>query len=142
MDLEALLDSTLKGLGYELVDVEMGGRGKLLRIFIDKPGGVAIDDCAFVSNHLTRLLAVENFDYERLEVSSPGLDRPLKKEADFRRFSGEKAHIRLRMPREGKRNFVGILRNIENGVLQLEVDGMPLSVDLADVDRARLVPRF
>ena len=71
MDLYELLESTLAGLGYELVDVERSVRGKLLRIFIDKPTGVSVDDCVAVSNHLSRLLAVENIDYDRLEVSSP-----------------------------------------------------------------------
>src|SRR5688500_19308526 len=79
MDLNELLESTLAGLGYELVDLERSPRGKLLRVFIDKPDGVSVDDCVTVSNHLSRLLAVENVDYDRLEVSSPGLDRPLKK---------------------------------------------------------------
>ena len=89
MDLYGLLESTVTGLGYEFVDLEVSQRGKSLRLFIDKAAGISVDDCAFVSNHLSRLLAVEmDYDYDRLEVSSPGLDRVLKKEADFIRFSG------------------------------------------------------
>lgn len=143
MDLYPLLESTLTGLGYELVDLEISNRGKSLRLFIDKPGGVNIDDCALVSNHLTRLLAVElDYDYDRLEVSSPGLDRPLKKEADFVRFNGEKAQIKLRLPMQGQRNFVGILREVKGGILQLEVDGALLALDLANFEKARLVPKI
>ena len=109
MDLHALLESTLAGLGYELVDLEISGRKqKLLRVFIDKPEGVNIDDCVLVSDHLGQLLSGEGIEYDRLEVSSPGMDRPLKKEADFIRFSGEKAQVKLRVPVGGQRNFVGI----------------------------------
>src|SRR4029077_2352239 len=101
-----------------------------MRIFIDKVGGVNVDDCAAVSNHLSRLLAVENIDYDRLEISSPGLDRPLKKVADFIRFAGESAKLRLRVALEGQRNFVGILREVNDGVLKLEVDGKMLDLEL------------
>ena len=142
MDLYVLLESTLAGLGYELVDLERSGRTKLLRLFIDKSGGINIDDCTAVSNHLTKLLAVENIEYERLEVSSPGLDRPLKKEQDFNRFSGEKAQIKLRVPLAGQRNFVGILREVKDGVLQLEIDGVLIALDLANLDKARLLPNL
>ena len=142
MDLHVLLESTLAGLGYELVDLEQSGRTKLLRLFIDKPNGINIDDCTAVSNHLTKLLAVENIEYERLEVSSPGLDRPLKKEQDFIRFSGEKAQIKLRVALAGQRNFVGILREVKDGVLQLEIDGVLIALDLANLDKARLVPNL
>lgn len=86
MALYELLDSTLNNMGYELVDVEFSPSGKLLRVFVDKEGGISIDDCVAISNHLSRLLVVEQIDYGRLEVSSPGLDRPLKKERDFVRF--------------------------------------------------------
>ena len=88
MALNELLDSTLNNMGYELVDVELSSSGKLLRVFVDKEGGISIDDCVAISNHLSRLLVVEQIDYGRLEVSSPGLDRPLKKERDFVRFLG------------------------------------------------------
>jgi ribosome maturation factor RimP len=143
MDLHALLQSTLRGLGYELVDLELGNRGKSLRVFIDKPDGVNIDDCTRVSNHLTRLLAVElDYDYDRLEVSSPGLDRPLKNEADFKRFIGERAQVKLRLPQAGQRNFMGVLRGVTDGTLQLEVDGALLSLDLGNLDKARLIPNI
>ncbi len=138
-----MLESTLSGLGYELVDLEIGDRGKLLRLFIDSPDGVNIEDCALVSNHVTRLLAVElDYDYGRLEVSSPGLDRPLKKEADFVRFSGESAQIKLRLPLQGQKKFVGLLKGVKDGFLQLDVDGKVLDLELANIDKARLVPKF
>jgi len=140
MDLQALLESTLAGLGYELVDLERSGKGLFLRVFIDKLGGINVEDCAAVSQHLTRLLAVENINYDRLEVSSPGLDRLLKKERDFVRFTGKKARIRLRIPVDGQRNFVGVLRETSAGKVQLEVDGKVLSLDLGNLDKARLVP--
>lgn len=143
MDLYGLLESTVSGLGYEFVDLEVSQRGKFLRLFIDKPGGVTVDDCAFVSNHLTRLLAVElDYDYARLEVSSPGLDRVLRKEADFVRFNGERAQIKLRIPLAGRKNYAGILRGAENGVLQLEADGSLLSLSIANIDKARLIPNI
>ncbi len=134
------MESTLAGLGYELVDLERSGKGLFLRIFIDKPGGVNVDDCAAVSHHVTRWLAVEDIDYDRLEVSSPGLDRLLKKERDFVRFTGQKARIRLRIPVDGQRNFVGVLREAGAGKVQIEVDGRMLSLDLGNLEKARLVP--
>ena len=141
MDVVKLAETTVNGLGYELVDFERSGRG-LLRVFIDKPEGISVDDCQTVSNQLTRLFLVENVDYDRLEVSSPGLDRPLKKEADFMRFAGQKAQIKLRMPLAGRKNFVGMIGEINNGVLQLDVDGRPVVIELSNLDKARLVPIF
>src|SRR5690348_5097752 len=123
MDLYGLLESTVTGLGYELVDVERSPHGRLLRVFIAKPDGVSVDDCVGVSYHLSRLLAVENIDYGRLEISSPGLDRPLKKTSDFIRFAGESAKLKLRVALQGQRNFVGVLRGVQDGILKLEVDG-------------------
>ena len=105
-----MLEPTLKGLGYELVDLEVSRNGGLIRVFIDRAGGVNVEDCAAVSNHLTRLFAVEDVDYGRLEVSSPGLDRPLAPAKDFRRFAGERAQVKMRVPVDGRKNFVGILR--------------------------------
>ena len=150
MELQGLLETTVSGLGYELVSVELSNRGKMLRIFIDKPadaqggaaGGITVDDCARVSNQLTRVLEVEGIDYDRLEVSSPGLDRPLKKEADFARFAGEQARLTLRVPVAGRRNFTGVMRAVADGKLQLETDGGVVSLDLANIDKARLVPRI
>lgn len=130
-------------MGYELVDVQASGGGRLLRLFIDKPGGVTLDDCQAVSRHMTRLLAVEGIDYERLEVSSPGLDRPLRKSSDFERFAGRKAEVRMRTPdASGRRKFVGVLRGADAGRLSMELEGQMIVLDIGDVDKARLVPEL
>lgn len=133
------LERTLGALGYELVDLELSRSG-LVRVFIDKPGGITVDDCAAVSNHLTRVFAVEGFDYERLEVSSPGLDRPLKRIADFARFAGRDATVRLKLPREGRRRLEGRIAGTEGEAVLMEVEGKRWSIAMQDIDRARLVP--
>lgn len=142
MVLEELLESTLQGMGYELVEVERLAHNKLLRIFVDKEGGINIDDCVAISNHLSRLFAVENIDYGRLEVSSPGLDRPLRKEVDFIRFTGETVKLKLRIPVQGQRNFVGVLREINNGIIKLESEGKLFDLELSNLGKARLVPKL
>jgi ribosome maturation factor RimP len=139
-DVGQLLESTLAGLGYEFVDMERSGKGKLLRVYIDRPEGIKVEDCAAVSNHLSRVFAVENIDYDRLEISSPGLDRLLRKEQDFVRFAGQKARIKVRLPVEGQRNFVGVLRETRAGKVEIEVDGKLVSIDISNLDKARLVP--
>lgn len=141
MDVARLVETTVAGLGYELVDLEMSGRG-LMRVLMDKPGGITLEDCERASNQLTRLFAVEGVSYDRLEVSSPGLDRPLKKEADFVRFCGEKAHLKLRVPLAGRKNFTGTLGEVRDGVLRLEVDGNQVLIELSNLDKARLAPVF
>jgi ribosome maturation factor RimP len=141
MDLQALIEPTLAGMGYELVALERVGRG-LLRLYIDKPEGINIDDCVKVSNQLTRLFMVENVDYDRLEVSSPGLDRPLVKEADFVRFAGERVQVKPRLPMEGRKKFVGQLLGIEGGAVQLETEAGRVAIGLNEIDSARLVPNL
>ena len=136
---DAWLESTVEGLGYELVDVERS-RGGLIRLFIDRPEGISVDDCARVSNHLTRLFAVEGVAYDRLEVSSPGLDRVVRRLQDFARFEGQRASIRLKLPREGRRRLEGVLQGIEGESVLVEVEGRRWSVPLVDIERARLVP--
>lgn len=142
MVLEELLESTLQGMGYELIEVERLAHNKLLRIFVDKEDGINIDDCVAISNHLSRLFAVENIDYGRLEVSSPGLDRPLRKEADFIRFKGETVKLKLRIPIQGQRNFVGVLQEINNGIIKLESEGKLFDLELSNLGKARLVPKL
>ena len=143
MSLAKVVEPAVAGMGYELVDVQASNGGRLLRLFIDKPGGVTIDDCASLSRHLTRVLAVEGIDYERLEVSSPGLDRPLRKEADFARFAGQKAEIRMRTADpSGRRRFVGVLRGAGAGQVSVELEGQTVRLALEDVDRAKLIPEL
>lgn len=142
-DLHALLEKSLTQLGYELVDLEISNRGKLLRLFIDKPEGITIDDCVLVSNQMGNLLAVEHdIDYDRLEVSSPGLDRVLKKHTDFERFIGERASVKLRVPVETRKNFLGILRGLESDNLLIECEGVIHKLALGNIDKARLAPEF
>jgi ribosome maturation factor RimP len=141
MDVTKLVGTTLTGLGFELVDLEVSGRG-LMRVLMDKPEGITVDDCELVSNQLTRLFLVEGVNFDRLEVSSPGLDRPLKKEADYVRFGGQKAQLKLRMPLAGRKNFVGILGTVDNGIMQFDVDGKQIAIELSNIDKARLVPVF
>jgi ribosome maturation factor RimP len=143
LSLEKVMEPAVTGLGYELVDVQASNGGRMLRLFIDKPGGITLEDCATVSRHLTRVLAVEGIDYERLEVSSPGLDRPLRKGADFARFAGHKAEVRMRTPdATGRRRFVGVLRGTEAGRVEMELDGHTVALELAGIERARLVPEL
>ncbi len=141
MDIQNLLEKTLPGLGYELVDYELTAQGDL-RVFIDIERGITVEDCATVSNHLSRLFMVEDVDYKRLEVSSPGLDRPLKKAADFVRFSGQLAKIKTRLPVEGQKNFIGRIEGCENDVVRIAFDGKTVAIELANIDKACLRYEF
>lgn len=139
--LEGILEPTLAGLGFELVDAQVSNRGRFVRIFMDKPGGITVDDCAVVSRHLSHLFEVEGIDYDRLEVSSPGMDRPLRRPADFARFAGHRVDVRMRLAdATGRRRYVGLLRGIEGATATVEVDGAPVALQLEGMDRARLVP--
>jgi ribosome maturation factor RimP len=141
--IDSKVEPAVTGLGYELVDVQASNGGRMLRVFIDKPGGITVDDCAAVSRQLTRVLPVEGVDFERLEVSSPGLDRPLRKPADFARFSGQRAEVRMRTPdASGRRKFVGVLRGADAGRISIELDGQTVALALDDVERAKLVPEL
>jgi ribosome maturation factor RimP len=139
LEREKWIAETLGGLGFELVDLE-SSRGGLLRIFIDSPRGITVEDCARVSNHLTRAFVVEGIEYERLEVSSPGLDRPLKRLEDYTRFAGQNASVKLRLPREGRRRFEGRVLGVEGGTVVLDIEGERQEFAIGDIDRARLVP--
>src|SRR5947207_9030873 len=142
MALETLVEPVVAGMGYELVELQAANGGRFLRLFIDKPGGIGVEDCAAVSRQLSRVFEVEGFDYDRLEVSSPGLDRPLRKAGDFARFAGHKADVRMRTPDvTGRRRFVGVLRGAEDGQVTMELDGQAtVRLALDAVGRARLVP--
>src|SRR5688500_7831573 len=140
---EELIAPVVTGMGYELVDLQVSNRGGLLRLFIDKPGGIGLEDCAAVSRQLTRVLEVEGVEYDRLEVSSPGLDRPLRKAQDVARFAGQKADVRMRTPDAGgRRRFVGVLRGENEGRVSLELDGQTVALAIEDIERARLVPEL
>ena len=140
---EAVVQPVVAVMGYELVELQAANGGRMLRLFIDKPGGINVDDCAAVSRQLSRVFEVEGVEYDRLEVSSPGLDRPLRKGSDFARFVGQKADVRMRRPdATGRRRFVGVLRGTEAGSVVLELEGQTVRLALDEVDRARLVPEL
>ncbi len=111
---QSTVETTVLGMGYEVVDVEMAAGG-VLRVYIDHPEGIRMEDCEKVSRQLSHVLVVDDVDYRRLEVSSPGLDRPLKKPSDFVRFAGHEVSVKLKRPLQGRRHF--------EGVLQVEDDG-------------------
>ena len=143
MDLQQILETTLPGMGYELVDVELTAQG-ILRVFIDKEGGITVEDCATVSNHLSRVFMVEDVDYKHLEISSPGLDRPLKKAADFVRFTGSMVKLKTRLPVDGQKNFIGRIESFDDAAqtIVLAFDGKTVQIELSNVDKARIKPEF
>jgi ribosome maturation factor RimP len=143
LSIENVIEPVVAGMGYELVDVQASNGGRFLRLFIDKPSGINVDDCAAVSRQLARVFEVEGIDYDRLEVSSPGLDRPLRKQADFVRFAGQKAELRMRhADAGGRRKFAGVLKGADAGQVRIEVDGQTFALALDDIDRAKLVPEL
>jgi len=152
--LEQLLERTLGGLGYELADFNLSNHGRMLRVFIDKlheqsgqaPGNVTdsvtLSDCEAATRQLQRVLDVEGIEYDRMEVSSPGLDRKLRKPADFIRFAGREADVRLREPVNGRRRFVGVVRHVIGDQVEIEVNGARVTLALENLDKARLVPKY
>ena len=142
-DLETLIEKSVTQLGYELVDFESVNGGQTLRIYIDKGDLITIEDCTKVSNHVNNVLSVEtDFDYERLEVSSPGLDRVIKKLKDFDRFKGEKIKIKTRFALENRKNFKGMLSGTKGESIMIEVDNESLLIDFENIDKARLDPDY
>ncbi len=143
-ELATLLEPTVVRLGYELSDLEvrLGGKGGLVRVFIDKPEGVGLADCERVSEAVSALLDVEDPvpGHYDLEVSSPGLDRKLTKIEHFQRFTGETVKIKTRFPIEGRRRFRGRLVSADEDRILVEVDGESRTLELAMIDTARLVP--
>jgi ribosome maturation factor RimP len=156
MSWQNAIERTVTGLGYELVDTERSARG-LLRVFIDRVAGdpagefVTVEDCEKVTRQLQHVLEVEGCAYERLEVSSPGLDRPLKKAADYERFAGQAIEITLKLPFQGRRKYQGVLGRAEaqaqpEGGWRIVFDAgkgvgeQALDFSLDEVREARLVP--
>lgn len=125
-EFNSLVERTVEGLGYEFVDVERAAGG-LLRVTIDVPAGITVDDCERVSHQLTHLFAVEDVAYERLEVSSPGLDRPLKKARDFARFAGAEVRVQLFAPLNGRKRWQGTLVALDGaaGAERVTLDVLP-----------------
>lgn len=143
--LHEMLEPGIAALGLELwgIEFQSGGKGSLLRIFIDGPEGVTVDDCARVSHQVSGILDVEDPIEEKytLEVSSPGLDRPLFTLAQFEAFRGHVASIRLRVPHEGRRNFKGQLNGVEGDEVLLIVDDEEYLLPVDLIDRAQIVPQ-
>ena len=142
-DLETLIEKLVMQLGYELVDFETVNGDQILRIYIDKGDLIDIEDCTKVSNHVNNVLSVEtDYDYERLEVSSPGLDRVIKKLNDFDRFKGQKIKIKTRFAIENRKNFKGTLSGIKGESIIIEIDNESLLIDFENIDKARLDPDY
>jgi ribosome maturation factor RimP len=159
MSLDLTVERTVTGLGYDLVETERAPRG-LLRIYIDRVAGdpngefITVDDCEKVTRQLQHVLEVENFSYERLEVSSPGLDRLIRKPADFQRFVGQEVDVTLKLPFQGRKKYRGVLHPLDQAVVAEAVsadtawrlvfsDGkaeQALDFSLHEVREARLVP--
>ncbi|MFL6712462.1 MAG: ribosome maturation factor RimP [Sulfurifustis sp.] len=139
------LQAGVQALGFELVDVELtGGRQhQTLRVYIDSPQGVTVDDCADVSRQLSAILDVEDPfpGTYTLEVSSPGLDRPLVTVADYRRFEGAIVKVRLATALDGRRNFTGRLASTTADGIVVEVDNEQFHLRFDAIERARLVPQ-
>ena len=139
---ESFARPVLDDMGLELVEVQFRreSAGWLLRLFIDREDGVNVDDCASVSRQISAYLEVEDLIEHAysLEVSSPGLERPLKKKEDFVRFTGRKARIKLKEPIDGQRVFFGLLGAVDENTITLLVDGQQMKIDLDLVARARL----
>ena len=146
-DIWSLIEPVVEGLGYEVVDIEYRPHptNGLLRIYIDGPEGIQLDDCQLVSRQISSLLDVEDPipGQFNLEISSPGMDRPLRKVEDFERFSGEVIKVKLSVPTlEGQRNFTGTLMGIKNEEVILEMDGETYYLPLDTIDKARIVPQY
>ena len=143
-NLEEFVSKIVAQMGYELVDFEFQNQGKLIRIFIDKPTSVTIDDCVDVSNHLNHVFTVEeDIDYERLEVSSPGFDRVIKKIEDFKKFKGENIKIKTRIPIMNQRNFKGEVLGVKGLVIMIKtLEQEEVNIDFDNIDRARLDPKI
>jgi len=139
IDLEQLINKTVTQLGYELVDLEIINHGQILRVFIDKLDSINIDDCVAVSNQLNHVLSVEeDIVYDRLEVSSPGMDRVIKKLKDYERFKEENVKIKTRLPILERRNFSGVIKGTKGNIILLESESSIIEIDFDQIDKARL----
>lgn len=144
--LTTMLNAPVEALGFELVGVEFvrAGKHSIMRVYIDHENGINVDDCAEVSHQVSAVLDVEDpisTEYN-LEVSSPGMDRPLFKEQHYAAIIGEVVNIRLSMPMNNRRNFKGTLVAVEDGVVSVEVDGQTFDLAFANIEKGNLVPTF
>lgn len=141
-----VVEPVVEAMGYEFVGAEyvQQDRRNTLRIYIDRPDGITLDDCSAVSHQVSGVLDVEDPIAETydLEVSSPGLDRPLFKAGDFGRFAGQTVKIRLAVPQDGRRNFRGVLLGLEDDKVRVEVDKQIFELPFGHIERAKVVPLF
>jgi len=144
--LQLIVENVVTSLGYELVGVEYlkhDGTG-LLRVYIDNDQGIMLDDCQAVSHQLSGVLDVEDpirGNYN-LEISSPGLDRPLFKASDYQRFAGNRIKVKLARAQSGRKNYKGMLQGIDGDEVILEMQGQEIRLSLANIEQSRLVPEF
>ncbi|MGD8571805.1 MAG: ribosome maturation factor RimP [Gammaproteobacteria bacterium] len=145
-NIQALIEPAVETLGYELVGIEYLSQGKhsLLRVYIDRQDGITVDDCERVSHQVSGLLDVEDVihGHYNLEVSSPGLDRPLFTIEQFRRFRNQKAKVKLSTPVEGRRKFTGVIHEVNDDNVVLEVEGEDIELAFSAIEKANLVPDF
>jgi ribosome maturation factor RimP len=142
-----LLEPTVSALGYELLGVEYLAQGKhsRLRVYIDSPAGIGLEDCEAVSHQVSGVLDVDDpiRGQYSLEVSSPGLDRPLFRTEHFARFAGQRVKLRVHQPRDGQRNFHGRIASVKDEQVYISMDdGSQLAFSIADIEKANLVPEF
>jgi len=141
----SLLQPSVEELGYELVDVEFAATGGgVLRLYIDAPAGITVDDCERVSHRVSEILDEEDpipSNYT-LEVSSPGLDRILRTREHFERFAGSKIKVQLSEPIDGRRRYTGTLTGVTGETIEMEVEGEPVRLDIARIEKARIVPQI
>jgi ribosome maturation factor RimP len=144
-----LLEPPIEAMDYELVDLEFArqGRGGVLRIYIDRRAvdaqlSITVDDCASVSHAVSQILETQDpiKGHYTLEVSSPGFDRILRTKAHFERFLGERVFAELKLPQDGRRRFVGVLKSVADDTIVVEVDGRSYSLPLDRIQKARLRP--
>lgn len=143
--LQEVIAQAITLLGYEFVGSEViQGKGRLLRIYVDSPKGIAIADCERVSRQVSAVLDVEDpfHGHYELEVSSPGLDRPLYTLEHYQRFIGQQVKVRIHTPQNGRRNFQGTLQAVNADAITVVGDGETWQLPVADIDKANLVPRF
>lgn len=141
-----LFEPVVNGMGYDLIEIEHFPNPKhgVLRLYIDKEGGITVDDCSNVSHQISALIDVEDpvRGQFNLEISSPGMDRPLRRLKDFQRFQGSLVKLKTVMPLEGQRNFKGRLLEANEEVVVIETDTEELTIPMNAIEKARIVPEF
>jgi len=141
-----LFEPVVNGMGYDLIEIEHFPNPKhgVLRLYIDKEDGITIDDCSDVSRQISALIDVEDpvRGQFNLEVSSPGMDRPLRRVMDFQRFTGSKVKLKTIMPFEGQRNFSGRLLEADEESVVIETDTEEITIPMSALEKARVVPEF